>query len=521
LARLRRANNSKFFLGILLTPQSLNTFLNHQTQMKCLLCDSTETQYRGVTVNGDRKYSCLACKSFFTDPTVANPNGRQTKKFRSPEINFLYTTIDLNILNSRDDHKKKVWFSVISFFKSIIDFIFVIPFDWKSKKFHQWGILGFVVALCIYSFMSIWLKIDINQPSVYDSYTLQALAWRSGHLNLSQNYSWLEIATYKGQYFLSFPPVPTIPMLFLSFFFGAKTPSTWLMVLCFFTSYVIAYKLLRRFQNSNFYSALWAAFLICGSSYLDISLFGWVWYMAQSMSFVLTLVCILCLTYTSRKIQGVGLFAFALAVGCRPLQAIYIPLILGFIYQKNRQQTILKTIKAIIPMLIAPSLVAIALGTLNFLRFDSIFEFGHNYLPVLLAEPQFSLSYVPINFLRLTTVFPTINTSGQLDLPRFGGFAFYIANPIFIIFGLRLITHWKRNKIDWLLLGTVILHFFVLTMHITFGAWQFGTRFLVDMLPAVLVLCTRTRQPLKFYEVAIMLFGVAFNMYGSIVFRTS
>jgi hypothetical protein len=57
-------------------------------------------------------------------------------------------------------------------------------------------------------------------------------------------------------------------------------------------------------------------------------------------------------------------------------------------------------------------------------------------------------------------------------------------------------------------------------MHRTFGAWQFGTRFLVDLLPVALVLCTIFRQKIKPYEIAIMIFGIAFNMYGSIIFRT-
>ena len=35
--------------------------------------------------------------------------------------------------------------------------------------------------------------------SAYDSYTLAALAWRDGHVPLSQNYQWLELAVYHGQ----------------------------------------------------------------------------------------------------------------------------------------------------------------------------------------------------------------------------------------------------------------------------------------------------------------------------------
>jgi hypothetical protein len=57
-------------------------------------------------------------------------------------------------------------------------------------------------------------------------------------------------------------------------------------------------------------------------------------------------------------------------------------------------------------------------------------------------------------------------------------------------------------------------------LHRTFGAWQFGTRFLVDLLPMVLVLCTRYKHPLRLYEMLIMSLGIAFNIYGTIIFRT-
>jgi len=380
--------------------------------------------------------------------------------------------------------------------------------------------IGFLVALCIYSFMYIWLKIDINQPQSFDSYTLQAMAWRSGRLDLTENYSWLEIAIYKGKYFLCFPPLPTLPMLFLSFFFGEKTPSNWLMVVCFFTSYLFAYKLLRRFKNSDFHSAIWSVFLICGSSFLDISLFGWVWYMGQAMSFLLTLICIFCLTYTSRSIQAIGLVAFTLTLGCRPMQSIYAPLILFLTYHKNKKQTIFLTIKTLIPMLIVPTLIILVLGLINFLRFDSVFEFGYKYLPEFSIEPQFSLSYLPRNFIKLFAEFPTIDLLGKLKLPLFG-FAFYIANPIFILLGLRIITCSNTQKIDWFLLINVTLQFFFLMLHRTFGAGQFGNRFLVDLLPMVLVLCTRYKKPLRLYEMVIMFLGIAFNMYGSIIFRMS
>jgi hypothetical protein len=365
------------------------------------------------------------------------------------------------LFRKRNYYTKRIFLSLLYLIPNLFKKI-------RKQQSYRWGLVGFLVAICIYSFICIWLKININEPQPFDSYTLQALAWRSGHLELPQDYNWLELAKYQGKVFLSFPPVPTIPMLLLTFFFGEKTPSTWLVIACFFSSYVIAYKLLRRFQNSDLQSAIWAVFLICGSSYLDISLYGWVWYMAQSMSFVLTLSCLLCLTYSSRKIQAIGLFCFALTIGCRPLQAIYTPILLSFVYHKNQRQTIRQTIQAMIPILIAPTLVVLTLCTLNFVRFNSIFEFGITYLPEFATEPQFSLSNI-LNHSRILIEFPIISAD-KIQIPGFG-FAFYVANPIFIILLLRIIMPSPKNRMDWFLFCCIIFHFLFLLTHRTFGGW--------------------------------------------------
>ena len=46
----------------------------------------------------------------------------------------------------------------------------------------------------------------VSQP--YNSYILQAEAWTKGQLDLGKDYPYLELAIYKGKYFLSFPPLP-------------------------------------------------------------------------------------------------------------------------------------------------------------------------------------------------------------------------------------------------------------------------------------------------------------------------
>lgn len=66
------------------------------------------------------------------------------------------------------------------------------------------------------------------KPSIYNSYTLQALQWRKGQIALEHNYLYLELAIYHDKYYVSFPPVPTIPVFFLTFLFGEGVPDTFM-----------------------------------------------------------------------------------------------------------------------------------------------------------------------------------------------------------------------------------------------------------------------------------------------------
>jgi hypothetical protein len=70
----------------------------------------------------------------------------------------------------------------------------------------------------------------------------------------------------------------------------------------------------------------------------------------------------------------------------------------------------------------------------NIVRFDNLFEFGHNYLPEFLNTPQFSLEYVPGNFLEILKL-----PGGHRFWPEFNGTVFFLVNPAFILLAVRLV----------------------------------------------------------------------------------
>ena len=68
-------------------------------------------------------------------------------------------------------------------------------------------------------------------PTPYNTYTRQALAWRQGLLHLPEDVPHLELAIYEGEYYVSFPPLPSVVLLPLTYLFGINTPDALLVKL--------------------------------------------------------------------------------------------------------------------------------------------------------------------------------------------------------------------------------------------------------------------------------------------------
>jgi hypothetical protein len=385
-------------------------------------------------------------------------------------------------------------------------------------------ILGLTALLLLWRFCLMALSIDPLSHDLQDSYTLQALAWRSGLMHLPGDVPYLELAVFKGQYYVSFPPVPAVPMWLLTFFYGEATPNRIVILIYFLSSYAVGYSLCRRLNKADGPAAVWAAFLVAGCNLLYISWSGGVWYQAQALSFLMTLCAFRLLLLRTNAAWSAGLCCLALAVGCRPFQAVYVVPGLWMAYrniQGRNKMPLLHALARILLLCIPAILVGLGYGLYNMARFGSFFEFGHTYLPEFQKYgSQFSLSYFPEN---LKNVFrlPWFE-EGRLNFPRFSGFAFYLVNPLFLL-ALGASVHGLCKKrfrtLDILLAICLVLHFNLLLLHRTFGGWQFGARYLIDLCPALFYLTLRHPRKSRLLAGAVMVWGVLFNLYGGLLFN--
>lgn len=383
-----------------------------------------------------------------------------------------------------------------------------------------------IVVGLIYMFSG---DFSVNAPNWFNSYSRQADMWLNGRLDLEYNIPWLEIAMFEGRYFISFPPFPSIVMLPFVFFMGVDTPDHLIALVVSLLSLLYAYKIGEKLLDNKWYAGFLSLFLVVGTNYLHVALWGAVWYIAQNMAFLLMLIAFYYALTEKKHHAYISLFAMCAAMGTRPFNAVYLPVVLCLIYRRENipfLQYVRKIFIYAIP--------ALALGLffmwLNFARFGNIFEFGHNYLPEFVYDPhgQFYAGRILSNLRRMFFDF------NMTDFPLFHGFAFWVASPIFISYLVYYIINICKKRTDkkpgdiedYLILVLplfVLIHIVAFSFHRTLGGHQFGSRYTVDTLAAVylgLLLIIR-RLPLndRIYINAIpMMFGMLLNFYGTIEF---
>ena len=352
----------------------------------------------------------------------------------------------------------------------------------------------------------------------WDSYSLQAMSWLSGRLDMGKNYEWLELAVYNGKYYLSFPPLPSVVMLPFVLLFGEKTPSNLVSALYGIFTAMIAYKILKKAGMKRGGAVFFAIAYVWGSNMLWLSTSGGVWFLAQGLNMLLLTACV----YFAQQKMRVAAYAMAaLAVGCRPFSVcMFLPL-MAYFYTADKDRPMADRIGGQIRSLIIPAFIALCYMLYNYVRFGNVLEFGHNYLPEFTESEkgQFSLSYILPNLYNLLLRPVTLRADLTLEYPLFDGFMFYIANPMFLIWFAAVVKDVLQKKLDAVRLCIVIAilaELLLLCAHKTLGGWQFGARYTVDMLPMALMYLLLKKDEPGGISAFIMAAGMMFNLYGAL-----
>ncbi len=374
----------------------------------------------------------------------------------------------------------------------------------------------YIAAVVIIIHLVIWIFSGNSplSPNPYNSYVLQAQAWRDGSFDLGRGYSHLELAEYDYRFFVSFPQFPAV-VYFIFVLFGLPVPEGLIALSSAIGGACLCYKLGKLYNLSEKFSFVLSLAMTVGSNMLFVSVNAWVWFIAQNMCFTCTVAS---LVFAKMKKGFLSFLFLAFAVGCRPFQILYFPLLCMILCEGSSFQNLVKK-----PYIFAGAAVVGAFYMwLNFARFGNIFEFGHNYLPEFTEAPygQFNIRYLKQNLYSLIKP-PSVLENGALQMPRFNGMNIFIASPVF---AYCIYTYFKNlrinTKIKTVAIFIILAELICITLHKTMGGWQFGNRYTNDCLPLALFIICASRIKKEGYPVGLSLltlYGVLMNVAGTVI----
>ena len=216
------------------------------------------------------------------------------------------------------------------------------------------------------------------------------------------------------------------------------------------------------------------------------------------------------------------LLSYALSVACRPFNALYaLPLFTAYLTINRRAgKTVKAMARALVPGVCLGLCVAFGIGMYNYVRFGNPLEFGHNYLPEFSFQGgiQFSIDHVAKNLKRFLWGLP-VNSEGEVE--KFG-YSMLIACPTLV-----LMLYWfmedlfrRRMRVEKIVvLLTCIANAFLLLLHRTFGGYQLGARYAVDLVPYTFfyLLLTPEKKRSNVAELLILLAVLGFTAWAATI----
>jgi hypothetical protein len=385
------------------------------------------------------------------------------------------------------------------------------------KNWLKLDFIIFAAASLILWFLIIYLTGNqVLEHCPIDQFTKQALAWQKGHNYLPEYQSYLELAQYKGRVYVSFPPCPTFIEFPFTLIFRENTPNSLVMMLFTWLAMLFSFFIFLKLTGNRLLSFFSAFVLFWGTQILYLSFIGRVWHQGQLYGIFFAVTAILIAVYSSKAYMLIfpGLLV-GLAVGCRPFYVFLFPFLFYIAWQNK-----IPFKKALLFLILGIMPIGLFIALYNYVRFQSFFEFGHNYLPHIINDKirQFGPEFLKKNLFHSFVNLPRFDQTNQIISFSGVGTAFWLTAPIMILpffFFLKKDIP-LRGKIIGIL--SLLLTWTGLLMHESNGWFQFGYRYGVDLIALMIYFYAVSYKKLTVWMVIVGTVSVIINIYGAFWF---
>ncbi len=330
------------------------------------------------------------------------------------------------------------------------------------------------------------------------------------------------------KYYVSFPPFPAVVFMPLVAISGLHVNDVILTVLLAGFGPMLLFLALRRLRargdsERSELDDLWLTLMFgLGTIYYCAAAQGSVWYTAHVFSVVLTGLFVLA-SLDAKHPVGAGLALGALVL-TRPQMGFWGLFFLYELWRTNQPHFNAKAKPYIktLALIGAPLVVfGVAGAAFNWARFHSISEFGHYYLNVRWTDRiqrygLFNYAFIARNLSCAFTLTPKLIGRPPYVQISWHGMSLLLQTPAFVYVLFPRDKEKSLQRLLWLVVAPIALLGF---MYQNDGWVQFGYRFSLDFTFAIMLLLAIGNRPITRPFKALILIGVAVNLFGAITFN--
>lgn len=397
----------------------------------------------------------------------------------------------------------------------------------KKAKYLKYFLLLFFVYLIFAG------RFDFYYPTTKTNYfILLADAFLHGQTNLRIIPSGPldDLTIFNNKAYLYWPPLPSILMIPLVLVLGISISD--ILILAIIASFVplLMYFVLLELKKINYIkinnksALLLSFFLAFGTCFFSIAILGTVWFTSQVVEILIFLLALLFIIRFSRTNKNsdfiIGNIAFAAIIWARIVLILSFPIFIYFLFKKKKVY--------LFSFILTLFISVVLIGFYNRVRFNSFSETGIRYNVMNLHFKNnfqkfgtFNIRYLPHNFfytflnpLALQPYFPYIDPNPE-------GNSIFFTSPLFFIL---LTPLFKKVKIKRktsiflrVLLGSVLLTIFPVLLNFGSGWFQFGSRYLLEVVPlAIILLAIILPAVPKRLFFALLIISIIINSLGAL-----